>query len=75
MTYDTNADLPASVQDHLPIAAQNIYRREFNYAFLTYAGHPDREEIAVRLAWAAVKRSFVEHAGSWTPSAPTSGHG
>jgi cation transport regulator len=71
MTYDSNTDLPPSVQDHLPLAAQDIYRRAFNYAFLTYTGYPDREEIAVRLAWAAVKRSFVEHSGSWTPFAPT----
>ena len=33
MPYPTNADLPRSVQAHLPEHAQDIYREAFNHAY------------------------------------------
>ncbi|MCC6946243.1 MAG: ChaB family protein [Bradyrhizobiaceae bacterium] len=52
MPYATNADLPASVRNHLPPHAQDIYREAFNHAFAAHAGEPDHEARAHRIAWA-----------------------
>ena len=65
MPYASNSDLPASVQAHLPTHAQGIYREAFNHAFAAHAGDPHQEERAHRIAWAAVKRSYVKVGGSW----------
>jgi cation transport regulator len=65
MPYRTNADLPPGVTRHLPPHAQDIYREAFNHAFLARASSPDREERAHRIAWAAVKRSYVKEGESW----------
>jgi len=65
MPYRENSDLPASVRSHLPDHAQDIYREAFNHAFAAHAGDPRQEEAAHRIAWAAVKRSFVKVGGSW----------
>jgi cation transport regulator len=64
MPYRSNSELPAPVRSHLPPHAQDIYREAFNHAF---AAHPDdpRQEEAHRIAWAAVKRSYVKVGGSW----------
>jgi cation transport regulator len=65
MPYRTNTDLPASVRNHLPAHAQDIYRAAFNHAFAAHAGEPDREERAHRIAWAAVKRRFEKIGDEW----------
>ena len=65
MPYRTNSDLPASVQAHLPLHAQDIYREAFNHAFAAHVGELRQEEAAHRIAWAAVKRSYVKIGGSW----------
>jgi cation transport regulator len=65
MRYPTNADLPPSVQNHLPAHAQSIYREAFNHAFAAHAREADREERAHKIAWAAVKRSYVKADGEW----------
>lgn len=65
MPYASNDDLPPSVRNHLPPHAQDIYREAFNHAFAAHAGDPDHEEIAHRIAWAAVKRSYVKDADMW----------
>jgi cation transport regulator len=65
MPYQTNTDLPESVQRHLPDHAQDIYREAFNHAYAGHAGDPRREEAAHRIAWAAVKRSYVKVGNSW----------
>jgi cation transport regulator len=52
-------------QAHLPPHAQDIYREAFNHAFAAHAGDPYQEERAHRIAWAAVKRSYVKVGGSW----------
>jgi cation transport regulator len=50
MPYRTKIDLPASVRDHLPPHAQDIYRAAFNHAFAAHAGDVRQEEIAHRTA-------------------------
>jgi cation transport regulator len=67
MPYRINTDLPASVRDHLPPHAQDIYRAAFNHAFAANAGDIRQEEIAHRIAWAAVKRSYVKDDDRWVP--------
>jgi cation transport regulator len=67
MPYPSNADLPFPVRDHLPPPAQDIYRAAFNHAFMDYSGYPDREEIAHRVAWGAVKRCYVKQCDYWVP--------
>ena len=62
-------DLPASIRRSLPLHAQEIFRAAFNAAWESYGrkdpGH--REEIAHRVAWAAVKRRYRKVAGDWVP--------
>ena len=65
MPYSTNADLPPSVAQHLPPHAQDIYREAFNHAFAAHADEARREEAAHRIAWAAVKRSYVKAGDQW----------
>jgi cation transport regulator len=67
MPYQTNDDLPDSVRIHLPLHAQDVYREAFNGAFKRYKGNPRRKEIAHRIAWAAVKRSYVKEGHTWVP--------
>ena len=76
MPYQHLADLPEQVRDNLPHHAQEIYREAFNHAWQEYADpqsrrdDASREEIAHRVAWAAVKKQYVkdEH-GNWTEAA------
>ncbi|WP_429336521.1 ChaB family protein [Paraburkholderia sp. 35.1] len=59
MPYYANSDLRSSVQAHLPPHAQDIYRAAFNHSYAAHAGDARQEEIAHRIAWAAVKRSYI----------------
>jgi cation transport regulator len=63
--YASNEDLPASVRDHLPANAQAIFRSAFNHAWQSYRGSARLEEIAHRVAWAAVKRRYRKSGGEW----------
>jgi cation transport regulator len=65
MPYASNIQLPVGVRRHLPNAAQDIYREAFNHAWATYAGDPRQEEIAHRVAWAAVKRKYQKIGKDW----------
>ena len=65
MPYATNAALPPSVREHLPEHAQDIFRAAFNHAFAAHSGDPRQEEAAHRIAWAAVKRSYVKVGNDW----------
>ena len=67
MPYPSNDDLPLSVRRHLPAHAQDIFREAFNHAWQEYADDPRREEIAHRVAWAAVKRFYVKLGTDWVP--------
>lgn len=66
MPYASNLELPKSVLRNLPEHAQDIYRAAFNHAFSEHAGDPRRDEAAHRIAWAAVKRSYVKVGNQWT---------
>jgi len=70
MPYSSNDKLPPSVRNHLPPAAQSVYREAFNHAWKTYAHDVRQEEIAHRVAWAAVKRRFHKaDDGDWEQGA------
>ena len=60
MPYAINADLPVLIRRHLPSHAQDIFRAAFNHAYSAHPDDPRREEAAHRIAWAAVKRSYVK---------------
>lgn len=63
MPYATIADLPAALRVRLPQHAQDIYRAAFNEAYARYGlAH---EAAAHRIAWSAVKRSYMLRAGIW----------
>ncbi len=66
MPYASVRDLPPSVAAHLPDHAREIYRAAFNSAWDNYADSGAmREEIAHRVAWAAVKRRYRKQGGRW----------
>ena len=67
MPYPSIDDLPEPVRAHLPPHAQEIYRAAFNAAWQTYADRSPqaREEVAHRVAWAAVKRRYRKAGDSW----------
>jgi cation transport regulator len=72
MPYNKRSELPDSVKDTLPAHAQDIYQAAFNNAWDEYAdpdkrrGDDSREEVAHKVAWAAVKQSYEKNeAGHW----------
>ena len=73
MPYKSVNDLPESVRNHLPPHAQEIYLEAFNNAWKEYAdpakrrGSTTQEETAYRVAWAAVKDTYLkdEKTGTW----------
>jgi len=73
MPYDTLKALPASVRDHLPRHAQEIYFKAFNNAWWEYRHASkrrqavSREQTAYRVAWAAVAKAYKkdERSGKW----------
>lgn len=74
MPYKKLSELPDSVQDNLPQHAQEIYLAAYNSAWDEYAD-PDerrddasREEVAHRVAWAAVKKKYEKQGDKWTLS-------
>jgi cation transport regulator len=69
MPYRSNEDLPDAIRRHLPAHAQSIFREAFNHAWETYQAKADREGIARRVAWAAVKRSYEKIGRDWAPKA------
>lgn len=67
MPYRENDDLPDSVRLHLPGHAQDIYREAYNNAWRQYSDDRRQEEIAHRVAWAAVKRKYHKVGDEWLP--------
>jgi cation transport regulator len=66
MPYASNEELPPNLQRLLPEHAQDIFREAFNHAYEAHWHDPNREEIAHRIAWAAVKRSYAKtEDGGW----------
>jgi len=64
MPYSSRASLPDSVKNVLPAHAQDIYQEAFNSAWDEYKekkdrrGDDSREEVAHKVAWAAVKNQY-----------------
>ncbi len=65
MPYKSISDLPAPVQNHLPEAAQEIYKEAFNSAWDQYADRADREAVAHKVAWTAVKKQYHKQGDRW----------
>lgn len=71
MPYKTNKDLPQSVQHSLPTHAQDIYRSAFNHSWEEYKDpaarrtKESREEVAHKVAWAAVKKKYHKVNDTW----------
>lgn len=68
MPFNSTNDLPESVKNVLPGHAQNIYKEAFNSAYDEYKnsedrrGDADREEVAHKVAWNAVKQKYEKGA-------------
>ena len=71
MPYASNDALPPRIREYLPPHAQDIFRKAFNNAWVTYGdGDPARqEEIAHRVAWGAVKKRYRKVGSEWLPEA------
>jgi cation transport regulator len=65
MPYSTIEDLPLPVRRALPQHAQSIYLQAFNHAWEQYGTQYERESIAHRVAWAAVKRNYQKIGQAW----------
>lgn len=71
MPYKTITSLPDSVKKHLPEHAQEIYLAAYNNAWQEYRdagdrrGRASREEVAHKVAWAAVKHKYEKASGTW----------
>jgi cation transport regulator len=67
MPYASDDDLPPTVRSHLPPHAREIFRNAFNHAWNTYRQSVRVEEIAHRVAWAAVKRRYRKSGADTVP--------
>ena len=71
MPYSKKSELPDSVKDNLPAHAQDIYKEAYNSAWDEYKdpddrrGDDSREEVAHKVAWAAVKKMYEKKNGKW----------
>jgi cation transport regulator len=74
MPYGSRTELPDAVKDNLPAHAQDIFKEAFNSAYDEYKDPAERrddasrEEVAFRVAWAAVKKGGYEkdeQSGRW----------
>ena len=68
MPYASIEDLPPPIREYLPLHAREIYRSAFNNAWDEYVDRGERrEEIAHRVAWAAVKHRYRKAGNAWVP--------
>jgi len=65
MPYSSISELPDSVRNHLPEHAQRIYAEAFNSAWNEYSGRSDREAVAHKVAWSAVKKQYRKQGDRW----------
>ena len=68
MPYSSVAELPTGVKSSLPKHAQDIYKAAFNSAWDDHpeASREEKEQIAHRIAWSAVKRKYErDGSGRW----------
>ncbi len=72
MSYNNLSELPESVRNNLPEHAQEIYLAAFNSAWAQYKdpgdrkGDDDRETVAHKVAWSAVKEKYEKQNNRWT---------
>jgi cation transport regulator len=71
MPYDSLKELPESIRNSLPSHGQEIFMKAFNNAWDQYAdpssrrGNASREEVAMKVAWSAVKQMFEKRGNKW----------
>ena len=65
MPYKSIAALPDAVRQHLPKHAQEIYMEVYNNAWDQYADRKDREAVAHKVAWSAVKKQYMKEGDKW----------
>jgi cation transport regulator ChaB len=67
MRYPTIRDLPFVCQYNLPEGALHMYRDAYNGTWDASAGAVDRDAVARRSAWNAVRRKFQKDplTGRW----------
>jgi cation transport regulator len=72
MPYKRLTDLPDNVKNHLPAYGQEIYLAAYNNAWDEYKdpedrryGDDDRETVAHKVAWAAVKKKYEKRGDEW----------
>ncbi len=69
MPYTHLSDLPEKVKHSLPKHAQEIYLLAFNHAWDQYKDpsdrYDDRETVAHKVAWSAVKKSYEKRDDKW----------
>lgn len=71
MPYHKASDLPDNVRKPLPKHAQEIFLAAFNNAWEEYEdprerkGNASRDEVARKVAWAAVKQQYEKADGHW----------
>jgi cation transport regulator len=72
MPYRNIDELPENTRSSLPKHAQEIYLAAFNNAWEQYRkpedrrGDSSREEVAHKVAWAAVKQQYEKDGDEWT---------
>jgi cation transport regulator len=68
MPYQQVTQLPSGVKNSLPKHAQDIYKEAYNSAWDQYSDRDksEREEVAHRTAWSAVKKKYERvSSGDW----------
>ena len=71
MPYTNLSSLPEGVRNNLPRHAQEIYLAAFNNAWQESCdpgdrrGTASREEVAHKVAWAAVKQQYENTGNRW----------
>lgn len=71
MFYQTVKELPKALRAHLPLPAQEIFRRAYNGVWDSYADNSDgcspersRQDAAHKAAWLEVRRTYLSEDGS-----------
>ena len=67
MPYSKKTDLPKNLKEILPDHAQDIYKESFNSAWEQFKNRKgrEREKIAHKIAWSAVKKKYRKKSGDW----------
>ena len=75
MIYAANRNRPNAVQANLPAGAHAVFHAAFNAAWVAYGDRNpwQRDGIAHRVGWAAVKRRYHKVGPDWVPSGRTVG--